>query len=75
MARRFVLVLLLVLIGGGVGCGVGLVSGLTWVEVMGTSCFEGYCGYVVGFHALLGLVAGVVAGGWWGARIGARSAH
>lgn len=62
MARRFLMAVLLAMLGGAVGCGLGLASGLTWIEVMQTSCFEGYCGYVAVFHALIGLFLGAVAG-------------
>lgn len=62
MANRVLVGCLSVVVGGAVGLGLGLGSGLLWIEWAETSCFEGYCGYVAVLHALLGGVLGAVAG-------------
>ncbi len=59
----------LVILGGAVlgavaGAVVGILLGLLSVELFDISCFEGYCGFVVGFCFLpLGLLLGAAAGG------------
>ena len=66
---RALLRLLLIVAGAALGGGLGLASGLMWIETMRTSCFEGYCGYVVVFHLLVGVGLGAVAGGVLGGRL------
>jgi membrane associated rhomboid family serine protease len=74
MSRKIVLAVLLFLAGGAIGCGAGIVSGVVWIDWAETSCFEGYCGYVVALHALFGIVFGAVAGLWLSRRLGRRLA-
>lgn len=59
--RCFVLVVLAFLAGGALGIGLGLVSGVVWIDWARTSCFEGYCGYVVVLHGLAGGLLGAAA--------------
>lgn len=68
MANRALIGCLSIIAGGAVGLGLGLGSGLTWIEWAETSCFEGYCGYVAVFHALVGAGLGAVAGPWLASR-------
>ena len=59
---------LLGLVAGAVaGGGLGLGGGLAWTELMNTSSFEGYSGYVVAFWMLGGILIGSVAGLIFGA--------
>lgn len=51
------------LIAGGVaGGGAGLGLGLLYIEMAGTSSFEGYSGFVVGYWMLAGIVIGLLGG-------------
>ena len=62
MARRLGFALLgmtLGSVGGGIA---GLLSGLAYVEIAGTSGFEGYSGFVVAFWLLGGVAIGTIAG-------------
>ncbi len=45
--------------GGGIA---GLLAGLAYIEITGTSGFEGYSGFVVAFWILGGIVVGMIAG-------------
>lgn len=52
-------------LGAVVGTVAGILLGLLSVELFDISCFEGYCGFVVGFCFLpLGLLLGAAAGGF-----------
>lgn len=56
---------------GGIGGGLlGLGGGLAWITLAATSSFEGYSGFVAGYWMLGGVVGGLVAGAWMGARRG-----
>jgi len=65
------------ILGSALGAGIGLLGGLAWTTLAGTSSFEGYSGFVVAFWMLGGLLFGMVAGplvGWaWSGRRAARS--
>lgn len=51
-------------LGAIAGAVAGILLGVLSVELFDISCFEGYCGFVVGFCFLpLGLLLGAVAGG------------
>jgi hypothetical protein len=60
--RTFGFGLLGAVIGAATGAGAGLLGGLGYTELMQTSSFEGYSGFVVGFWMLGGLVVGLIAG-------------
>jgi hypothetical protein len=62
-----------VLLGAPLGTAAGIATGLAWIELAGTSGFEGYSGYVVAYWALAGLLAGAILGGWAMARRARRS--
>jgi hypothetical protein len=48
--------------GAVIGGGFGLGGGLAWTELMNTSTFEGYSGFVVVFWIAGGILLGGVAG-------------
>jgi hypothetical protein len=50
------------LLGAALGCALGFGGGLAWITLAGTSDFEGYSGFVVGFWMLGGIVLGLIAG-------------
>lgn len=51
-------------LGAIAGAVAGILLGLLSVELFDISCFEGYCGFVVGFCFLpLGLLLGAAVGG------------
>lgn len=51
-------------LGAIAGAVAGILLGLLSVELFNISCFEGYCGFVVGFCFLpSGLILGAAAGG------------
>ncbi|MCK6629866.1 MAG: hypothetical protein L6R45_32415 [Anaerolineae bacterium] len=51
-------------LGAVAGAVAGIFLGVLSVELFDISCFEGYCGFVVGFCFLpLGLLLGATAGG------------
>lgn len=54
-------------IAGGV---LGLVGGLAWTSLAGTSGFEGYAGFVVVYWMLAGTFLGLIAGLVVGVRLG-----
>lgn len=62
VAARIGLALLGLVLGGAAGGGLGLVGGLLYTELAGTSGFEGYAGYVVVVWMLGGILVGLVAG-------------
>jgi hypothetical protein len=70
--RKIGFALLGLVLGGVVGCGLGLLGGLAYTELTSTSGFEGYSGFVVAYWMLcgivLGLIAGLVAGLKWSHR-------
>lgn len=68
MANRVIFGCLSFVAGGAVGLGLGFGGGLAWITWAETSCFEGYCGYVAAFHALIGAGVGAVAGPWLASR-------
>ena len=70
VARRLEFAALGLLIGGALGAGAGLLGGLAYTELAGTSSFEGYSGYVVGAWLVGGLFLGVIIGTIVGARWG-----
>ncbi len=62
--KTFGLVLLGVGLGAVIGATAGIGLGLASVELFDISCFEGYCGFVVGFCFLpTGLLLGAIGGG------------
>jgi hypothetical protein len=56
--------------GAAIGGGAGLGGGLAYTELAGTSGFEGYSGYVVGYWLIAGGFIGFIAGAVAGARLG-----
>ena len=64
--------LLGLVLGGVVGSSLGLLGGLAYTELVSTSGFEGYSGFVVAYWMLggiaLGLIAGLIAGLRWSYR-------
>jgi hypothetical protein len=69
-ARRLGFAALGLLLGGALGAGAGLLGGLAYTELAGTSGFEGYSGYVVVAWLVVGMLLGVVIGTILGARLG-----
>ena len=70
IARRLSFAVLGLLAGGALGAGAGLLGGLAYAELAGTSSFEGYSGYVVVAWLVCGLFLGAIAGTIIGARWG-----
>ena len=58
IVRKIGIVLLGLLLGG---C-IGLLGGLAYTQLVGTSAFEGYSGFVVIYWILGGIVLGLAAG-------------
>lgn len=56
------------IVGAVLGCALGFGGGLAWITLAGTSDFEGYSGFVVGFWMLAGIILGLVAGATWAIR-------
>ena len=54
--------LLGIVAGAIAGCGIGLLRGLAWTSLAGTSGFEGYSGFVVAYWMLAGIILGAAAG-------------
>lgn len=50
------------IIGGMVGAVAGILGGLAWTMLAGTSGFEGYSGFVTAYWMLAGLILGAIAG-------------
>jgi hypothetical protein len=66
-------------LGALIGAAVGVGAGLLWINLMQTSCFEGYCGMLVfltfmPIGALLGGFAGAILLAWLGGRPSAGAA-
>ncbi len=59
-------------IGAVLGGAAGLGGGLAYTELAGTSGFEGYSGYVVGFWLIGGVFFGMLAGLVVGGRLALR---
>lgn len=72
LVTRLIAAVIGVVLGGGVGAVLGLLVGSGIAEVTDMSCFEGACGFFAAGIGLLGLIAGAVAGGifgaWWSGR-------
>ena len=62
LARRLGFALLGITLGSAGGGIAGLLGGLAYTEIAGTSGFEGYSGFVVVFWLLGGVVIGMIAG-------------
>ena len=60
--RRIGLALLGIIFGSAFGGVVGLLSGLTYVGIAGSSGFEGYSGFVVAFWIIGGVTIGMMVG-------------
>lgn len=54
------------LLGAVAGGFLGLGGGFLWTEINDTSGFEGYGGYVIVAWAVIGIMAGFLAGAVWG---------
>lgn len=70
VARRTGFGFLGVVFGALLGGGAGLLGGLGYTELAGTTSFEGYSGYVVVFWMLAGGILGLIAGAIIGIRLG-----
>jgi hypothetical protein len=68
--RRIGFAILGMFIGLVAGGFLGLIGGLGYTQLAGTSSFEGYSGYVVGFWIFGGMLAGLTAGLLFGIRLG-----
>ncbi|MEZ5926544.1 MAG: hypothetical protein R3D57_19425 [Hyphomicrobiaceae bacterium] len=70
LARHLSFAILGLIVGGALGAGLGLLGGLAYTELMGTTGFEGYSGYVVIAWLVCGLflgaVVGTIIGAWRG---------
>lgn len=62
LARRLGIAVLGITFGASGGGIAGLLAGLAYIEIAGTSGFEGYSGFVVAFWILGGIVVGMIAG-------------
>ena len=62
IARRLAYAVLGITLGSAGGGVAGLLAGLAYTEIAGTSGFEGYSGFVVAFWILGGVVTGTIAG-------------
>jgi hypothetical protein len=72
IARRLGISLLGLLAGSALGAGAGLLGGLAYTELAGTTDFEGASGYVVVAWLVCGLFIGAIGGTILGARWGRR---
>lgn len=70
-ARTFGFGLSGLLLGAIAGGGLGLLGGLAWTQIAGTSGFEGYSGFVVACW----IIAGIVLGAGIGLLIGLKRAR
>ncbi|MFT3989064.1 hypothetical protein [Aestuariivirga sp.] len=70
--RTIGLAILGTILGIAAGGGLGLLGGLGWTELMSTSSFEGYSGFVVAYWILGGLILGALAGLISGVRLARR---
>jgi hypothetical protein len=62
IARRLAFAVLGLTLGSSGGGVAGLLAGLAYIEIAGTSGFEGYSGFVVAFWILGGVVIGMIGG-------------
>jgi hypothetical protein len=62
LARRLAFALLGIALGSSAGGVAGLLGGLAYTQIAGTSGFEGYSGFVVAFWMLGGIMLGMIAG-------------
>lgn len=62
LARRLGFALLGITLGSSGGGVAGLLAGLAFTGIAGTSGFEGYSGFVVAFWILGGIMLGMIAG-------------
>jgi hypothetical protein len=62
LVRRLAFAALGITLGASGGGIAGLLAGLAYVEIAGTSGFEGYAGFVVAFWILGGVVLGMIIG-------------
>jgi hypothetical protein len=60
--RIIALTVLGLLIDAIAGGGLGLLGGLAYTELMGSTGFEGYSGFVGVWRMLAGIVTGMIAG-------------
>lgn len=64
--KSFLLAILGFLLGAIVGATLAVGIGLAWTSLANTSCFEGYCGYVVfTTFAPIGALVGAISGAVW----------
>lgn len=68
LARRLSIAVLGLILGGALGAGAGLLGGLAYTELAGTTDFEGASGYVVVAWLVCGLFLGAIVGTIAGAR-------
>ena len=62
LARRLAFAILGLSLGSSGGGIAGLLVGLAYIEIAGTSGFEGYSGFVVAFWTLGGVTIGMIVG-------------
>jgi len=62
LMRRLGLAALGIALGSSGGGVAGLLAGLAYIEIAGTSGFEGYSGFVVAFWILGGVTIGMIFG-------------
>lgn len=62
LARRLAFAVLGLALGASGGGVIGLLAGLAYTEIAGTSGFEGYSGFVVAFWIMGGITVGMIAG-------------
>ncbi len=62
IARRLAFAVLGLALGAAGGGVIGLLAGLAYIEIAGTSGFEGYSGFVVAFWIMGGITIGMIAG-------------
>lgn len=62
LARRLAFAVLGLALGASGGGVIGLLAGLAYAEIAGTSGFEGYSGFVVAFWIMGGITVGMIAG-------------
>lgn len=71
--KSFLLAILGFLLGAIVGAILAVGIGLAWTSLANTSCFEGYCGYVVfTTFAPIGALVGAISGAAWLVQLGKR---
>jgi len=62
IARRLAFAVLGLALGAAGGGVIGLLAGLAYIEIAGTSGFEGYSGFVVAFWIMGGITIGMIGG-------------